>query len=298
MEQLPGRRLQRHGLGLAVDTAGGVFIAGQTSSLDFPTVRPLQAAIGSDPLRTQESDMFLARVAPDGQALTFSTYLGGLDEDRAIAVEVERGGDAVFTGMSGGHFPLVKPYQSAHSGYRLAVVLKVSPDSGTLRYSTYLGGSGDDWGVDLDLHGGDNAWVAGRSTSADFPVKDPVQPLYGGADAHLCRRLEPRWPIAPLQQPDRRQRPRHGPGHRGAPRRPRRSRAGRDPRTTRCGPCRPRPAVAMKPSSSRSAGWPSRRRPPRRARRSAPHPRWSRRRPSARRAAASAPWSARAYPRR
>ena len=180
--------------GIAVDAVGGIFVAGQTSSLDFPTARPLQAQIASSPNRTLESDMFLAHLSADGQRLDFSSYLGGIGEDRAIGVDVERGGDAVFTGMSGdpGDFPLVRPIQSSYEGRaRNAVVLKLAADGQALRYATFLGDSGDDWGVDVDLDAGDNAWLVGRTTSAEFPVQDPTQPLHAGANDSFVAALTP-----------------------------------------------------------------------------------------------------------
>ena len=182
------------GWGLAVDPGGAVYVAGSTSSLDFPVANAVQPAIASSPRRTQESDMFLARISADGQTMVFSTYMGGIGEDRAISVAVDSRGQAVFTGMSGnpGDFPLVQPIQSNYEGRaRNGVVLKIDPSGQNVEYATFLGDTGDDWGVDVDIDGNDNAWVVGRTTSAEFPVKDPVQNLHAGANDAFVAALSP-----------------------------------------------------------------------------------------------------------
>ena len=60
------------GYGIAVDAAGNAYVTGQTYSSDFPTVNPLQPALGGP-----TSNAFVAELNADGSALVYSTYLGG-----------------------------------------------------------------------------------------------------------------------------------------------------------------------------------------------------------------------------
>jgi hypothetical protein len=69
-----------------------------------------------------------------------------------------------------------------------AFVTKLSAAGDVLAYSSYLGGSGIEygWGVAVDMRG--KGYVVGDTTSADFPIAGAAQPLYaGGGDAFISR---------------------------------------------------------------------------------------------------------------
>src|SRR5262249_45495892 len=76
-----GGSYQDTGSGIAVDTAGNVFVAGWTLSLNFPIANALQPAYGGGP-----RDGFVTKLTPDGSALLYSTYLGGSKEDIASGI--------------------------------------------------------------------------------------------------------------------------------------------------------------------------------------------------------------------
>ena len=60
------------GSGIAIDATGAAYVTGETSSSDFPTTPGvLQARYGGF------EDAFVAKLAPDGAALVYATYLGG-----------------------------------------------------------------------------------------------------------------------------------------------------------------------------------------------------------------------------
>ncbi len=75
-----------HGMGIAVDAAGNAHVTGFTLSPDFPTVSPIQAAYGGDVGRLApgevRGDGFVAKISATGDALVFSTYLGGEADER------------------------------------------------------------------------------------------------------------------------------------------------------------------------------------------------------------------------
>ncbi|MDF5715841.1 MAG: SBBP repeat-containing protein [Rhizonema sp. NSF051] len=95
---------------IAVDRAGSAYIAGQTESTNFPTQNPLQPAYGGI------NDAFITKLNPDGDALVYSTFLGGSGINVALDVAVNRTGNAYITGYTNStNFPIQNPLQAAYS---------------------------------------------------------------------------------------------------------------------------------------------------------------------------------------
>jgi membrane-bound inhibitor of C-type lysozyme len=114
--------------------------------------------------------------------LSFSTYLGGgSDEGRGIAVDPKTG-DVLIVGSTGStSFPTANPLQPNEAGGSDAFVTRLSADGSTLVFSTYLGGSGADYGngIAVDPSTGD-ALITGATNSTDFPTANPLQPNSAG----------------------------------------------------------------------------------------------------------------------
>src|SRR2546426_1062263 len=167
--------------GIAVDAMGQAYLAGSTSSADFPTVNPMQ------PTRGGPSDLFDAYVAkldPSGAALVYSTYLGGSADDGASGIAVDTVGDAFVLGATGStDFPTLNALQPARAGRNDAFVASFDP-TGAIRYSTYLGGSRDEepFGISVDTSG--SAYVTGGTTSSDFPTANPFQVMTGNTGVY------------------------------------------------------------------------------------------------------------------
>src|SRR3989454_8208235 len=176
------------GGGLPVDAMGQAYLAGSTSSADFPTVNPMQ------PTRGGPSDLFDAYVAkldPSGAALVYSTYLGGSADDGASGIAVDTVGDAFVLGATGStDFPTLNALQPARAGRNDAFVASFDP-TGAIRYSTYLGGSRDEepFGISVDTSG--SAYVTGGTTSSDFPTANPFQVMTGNTRAAKNTHVEP-----------------------------------------------------------------------------------------------------------
>ncbi|MBM3460135.1 MAG: hypothetical protein FJX77_16570, partial [Armatimonadetes bacterium] len=77
-----------------VDATGAAYVTGTTNSTNFPTAAPLQGA------RAGDTDAFLAKLSPDGGALTYSTYLGGAGRDGSNGVAVNPAGEAIIAGFT------------------------------------------------------------------------------------------------------------------------------------------------------------------------------------------------------
>jgi hypothetical protein len=167
------------GTGIAVDAAGSVYVTGTTSSTDFPTVDAL-------PTSAQRGTSFVAKLSPGGDALVYATYLGGTGGDDASGIALGPGGEAFVTGMTRSlDFPTVNALYEALPGdggcpSGRGFVSELSATGDSLVYSTYLGGHVRDEprGIGVDAAG--NAFVAGWTSSPDFPTVSPVSVWVAG----------------------------------------------------------------------------------------------------------------------
>jgi hypothetical protein len=134
-------------------------------------------------------DAFVSKVSADGASLVYSTYLGGSDVDFGAGIAVDSSGSAYVVGTTRSpNFPTVNPLQPIGS-FLDAFVSKVSADGASLVYSTYLGGTREDKGLGIAVDSSGNAYVTGTTDSFDFPLVNPVQPVYGGgiSDAFVSK---------------------------------------------------------------------------------------------------------------
>src|ERR1019366_4342171 len=116
--------------------------------------------------------------------LIYSTFLGGSGYDQGNGIAVDSSGNAYVTGTtSSTDFPTMNPLQPTYGGGQWdAFVTKFNPTGSALVYSTYLGGSGNDYGYGIALDGADNAYVTGNTNSTDFPTLYALMPQYSGPD--------------------------------------------------------------------------------------------------------------------
>jgi hypothetical protein len=176
-----------YGGGIAVDSAGNAYVIGSTYSTDFPTMNPLQ------PANAGGGDAFVSKLNPTGTALVYSTYLGGSSQELGLGIAVDSSDNAYVTGFTcSTNFPTMNPLQPANAGRPNNVfVSKLNPTGSALVYSTYLGGSGADSGYGIAVDSAGNAYVIGRTFSADFPTMNPFQPAYGGSGDAFVSKLNP-----------------------------------------------------------------------------------------------------------
>ena len=182
------------GATIGVDAAGRAHVAAYTLSTNFPMVNAHQPVHGGGFV-----DIAVATLDSSGSALVYSTYLGGSGQDHEAsglvrlsspALAVSPGGEAFVAGMTRStDFPTVSAFQPAHAGGSSDAFVAKFGANGALEYSTYLGGSGADSArrVAVDIDG--SAVVAGMTTSANFPTKDPLQPASGGSDDAFVARI-------------------------------------------------------------------------------------------------------------
>jgi hypothetical protein len=167
---------------ITVDAAGNAYVAGNTHSMSFPTLQPLQPASGGN------GDAFVAKLGVQG-TLLYSTYLGGGSVDEASGIAVDSAGNAYVTGTTASsfNFPLLSPIRGLNTGRFDAFVAKLAPTGTALVYSTLLTGRGEDYGVDVAVDSTGAAYVSGFTESADFPLVAPLQSTIGGYDAFVVK---------------------------------------------------------------------------------------------------------------
>jgi hypothetical protein len=176
------------GNAIAVDSSGNAYVTGLTNSRDFPTVKPLQSFVGP-------TDVFVSKLNPGGTALVYSTFLGGSADDEAMGIAVDASGSAYVTGET--ESPDFPTTPGAFSTSCVTVptpgkipkicsggdvfISKLRPDGSALVYSTYLNGSGFEVGRTIAVDSAGDAYVAGITSSHDFPTLNPLRKGFGKA---------------------------------------------------------------------------------------------------------------------
>ena len=166
-----GGNLADLGFGIALDTAGWVYVTGSTASANFPVM-----ATAFDTTLGGPTDAFVTKLDPAGAALGYSTFLGGANNDNGAAVAVDSGGHAYVTGTTGGAgFPVTPgAFDTSFNGMKDAFATELDPAGSALLYSTFLGGANVDSGVDIAVgmsaSGLGQMYVVGHTLSPGYPV--------------------------------------------------------------------------------------------------------------------------------
>lgn len=173
------------GVAIAVDGSGNVFTTGYTQSSNFP------ASGGFD--TTYEGggaeDAFVTKLSGAG-TLLWSSFLGGGAgaSDYGLAIAVDGSGNALVTGATrSSDFPTTGGFQKTRGGLGDAFVTKVS-GAGALVWSSYLGGSQDEYGYGIAADSSGNVFVTGSTLSANFPTSGGFDTAFGGVqDAFVAK---------------------------------------------------------------------------------------------------------------
>jgi hypothetical protein len=126
--------------------------------------------------------------------LVYSTYLGGSNIDEGVGIAVDSVGNAYVTGLAiSTNFPTTGgAFQTTLGGGQDAFVTKLDPTGSGLVYSTYLGGSTSDSGLDIAVDSAGSAYVSGSTISADFPTTvGAFQTTYRGNQDAFVTKLNP-----------------------------------------------------------------------------------------------------------
>jgi len=154
-----------YGYGIAVDGSGNAYLTGSTYSDNFP-------ATSYDFSHNGNSDVFLTKLNSWGTDLLYSAFLGGAGDDYGYGIAVDGSGNAYVTGYTeSSDFPTTSgAYDTSHNGNYDVFLTKLDSSGTALLYSTFLGGTDGEEGMDIAVDGSGNAYVSGRTNSGDFPT--------------------------------------------------------------------------------------------------------------------------------
>jgi len=171
------------GRDLAADASGAVYVAGYTTSDDFPVANALQRTLNGF------QDGFVFKLSPSGNAMVYGTYFGGSADDLINGIALDASGNAYITGNTGSDdFPTANAFQATLAGGHDSFVAELSANGQTLLYSSYLGGSGDDFAREIAVDAAGAAYAVGYTNSFDFPRVNAAQGSGGGGtDAFLAK---------------------------------------------------------------------------------------------------------------
>lgn len=191
-------------VGVKVDGASEPYIAGTTTSTNFPTFNAYQTAPAS-----ANPHVFVTKLKNDGTGLMYSSYLSGNGTDTASGMTIDAGGNLYVTGTTTSvetaltdqfpatNLPQAVPYQSASKAPGLAQffvtkVNTVAPGSASITYSTYFGGGTFNTATPVATGGGiavdtsNNVYFTGTTNflyagcsgcaTTDFPILNAYQP--------------------------------------------------------------------------------------------------------------------------
>ena len=161
------------GLGIAATDDGSYYVTGHTASSDFPTQNAYDDTFNGG------RDAFVAKFNSHG-SLLWSTYLGGTNFDGGFSIAVTSDGNCYIIGTTRSNdFPTLNAYSNTLSGSDDIFLAKFS-SSGSLLWSTYLGGSGEDYGYDIAVAGDGSCYVTGCTNSSDFPTQNAFDTTFNG----------------------------------------------------------------------------------------------------------------------
>ncbi len=168
-----------YGYSIAIGSDNSIFITGNTMSPDFP----IKNAYNSTFDGYLNGDAFVISFSSD-YLVRWSTFLGGSDMDQGNGIAVDTNNNVYIVGVtSSSNFPTKNAYNSTFGAYNPPDMFYFSPlnnkdvfvtsftSDGTLRWSTFLGGSNSDEGYDITIDSNNNVFVTGRTASLNFPTK-------------------------------------------------------------------------------------------------------------------------------
>ncbi|MCB0718598.1 MAG: SBBP repeat-containing protein [Bacteroidetes bacterium] len=168
--------------GVALGADGRVHVTGYTSSYDFPVTSD-----GFQATTRGGQDSFIATLTPQNNSpwtLSYSTYLGGADDDQAYAIAVDSAGSVMIGGRtSSTDFPLAMPTQASFAGgLGDGFLARLRPDGRALEFATYLGGSGHESVDKIASFPVGRICATGGTGSGNFLLVDATQDVFEGTN--------------------------------------------------------------------------------------------------------------------
>ena len=152
---------------IALDSDKNVFVTGTTRSSGFPVTPGTY-----DDTYESNLDIFVSKFDADLTTLVASTFIGGSGNDYGYSIAIAADGNIYIAGdTDSSDFPTTAgAYQIVKSGYRDTFVTKLTNDLSSLLASSFVGGSGNDYGRALTIDSANKIFVTGYTDSTNFPT--------------------------------------------------------------------------------------------------------------------------------
>lgn len=151
---------------IAMDTLGNVYAVGSFNSTFPTTPGSYSSTFGGG-----NQDVYVYKLNPTGTALVYSTYIGGNQWDNGANLYLNDAGEVYVTGQTSSfNWPTLNAYDNSFNGSGDVFVAKLNATGSALLFSTFVGGSGSDAGADITLDPFNNIYVAGNTSSSNFPT--------------------------------------------------------------------------------------------------------------------------------
>ena len=169
---------------IAVNSAGEAYLTGFTTSTNFPLLDALQPFYGGG-----FSDGFLVRLNSSGNGLITSTYAGGSGEDGGSGIALDNAGNIYGIGYTNStDLVTINSIQPFNAGGFDGFLLKLPPSGNSILFSTYAGGSGDDFGNAIAVDSQGFVYAIGDTFSTNLATVNALQPANaGGVDAFIAK---------------------------------------------------------------------------------------------------------------
>ena len=178
-----------YGFAIAYDSENNAYITGETSSTNFPT-----SSGCFDDSFNGDRDVFVFKLKSDGSEMLYSSFIGGSSSDYGYDISIDFENNTIITGYTrSSDFPTTPGcYDDSYNGNRDAFIFKLKSDGSTLIYSTYIGGSGWDYGYGIATDSNNITYITGRTKSSDFPTTAGcIDDSYNGDSDIFLIKLKP-----------------------------------------------------------------------------------------------------------
>ncbi|MHA1966211.1 MAG: SBBP repeat-containing protein [Candidatus Hodarchaeales archaeon] len=169
------------GKSCVVDQFNNTYITGNTASSNFPADNGYSSFSGG-------YDAFITKINAAGDTVIFSSLIGGNMNDYSNEIAIDTYNNSYVTGETwSDNYPIKNEYSSSKWGNVDAFITKLNASGNGLVFSTFIGGSAEDYGLSIAVDSYNNTYITGKTISANFPIYKSYNAHSGGFDAFITK---------------------------------------------------------------------------------------------------------------